>query len=83
MHQSGWNPSSYGLENHGLTQFKHAYWNLTTGEIYEHAVRRREGQIAHLGPLVVNTGQHTGRSPNDKFIVRRTLIREARLVGKG
>ncbi len=70
MHQSGWNPSSYGLENHGLTQFKHAYWNLTTGEIYEHAVRRREGQIAHLGPLVVNTGQHTGRSPNDKFIVR-------------
>ena len=70
MHQSGWNPSSYGLENHGLTQFKHAYWNLTTGEIYEHAVRRREAQIAHLGPLVVNTGQHTGRSPNDKFIVR-------------
>ena len=68
--QSGWNPSSYGLENQGLKNFNRAYWNLSAGELYEHAIRRGEGHIAHLGPLVVNTGQHTGRSPNDKFIVR-------------
>ncbi|MBO0724840.1 MAG: phosphoenolpyruvate carboxykinase [Blastocatellia bacterium] len=68
--QSGWNPSSYGLENQGLKNFNRAYWNLSAGELYEHAIRRGEGQIAHLGPLVVNTGQHTGRAPNDKFIVR-------------
>src|SRR5512145_3033812 len=68
--QSGWNPSSYSLENHGLKNFNRAYWNLSAGELYEHAVNRGEGHIAHLGPLVVNTGQHTGRSPNDKFIVR-------------
>ena len=70
MHQSGWNPSSYGLANHGIKNIKNAYWNLTTGELYEHAVKRGEGVIAHLGPLVVTTGQHTGRSPNDKFVVR-------------
>jgi len=70
MHQSGWNPSSYGLANHGIKNFKNAYWNLTTGELYEHTVKRGEGVIAHLGPLVVTTGQHTGRSPNDKFVVR-------------
>src|ERR1041385_9079763 len=70
MHQSGWNPSSHGLANHGIKNLNHAYWNLTTAELYEQTVKRNEGVIAHLGQLVVNTGQHTGRSPNDKFIVR-------------
>ena len=67
--QSGWNPSSFGLDKQGI-KTQHAYWNLSAGELYEHVMRRNEGQIAHCGPLVVNTGQHTGRSPNDKFIVR-------------
>ena len=33
-------------------------------------LRERQEQIAIAGPLVCRTGQHTGRSPNDKFIVR-------------
>jgi phosphoenolpyruvate carboxykinase (ATP) len=70
LQQSGWNPSKFGLADHGITKFNRAYWNLPTGELYEHAIRRSEGIVAHLGPLVVNTGQHTGRAPNDKFIVR-------------
>jgi phosphoenolpyruvate carboxykinase (ATP) len=68
--KSGWNPSNYDLSNHGLKNLKHSYWNLSGGELYEHSVLRGEGRLAHHGPLVVNTGQHTGRSPNDKFIVR-------------
>ncbi len=44
--------------------------NLPTAELYEDAVRRGEGLIAADGPLVVRTGKHTGRSPQDKFIVR-------------
>jgi phosphoenolpyruvate carboxykinase (ATP) len=43
---------------------------LTAAELYECAVRRGEGRIAEHGALVVSTGKHTGRSPNDKFIVR-------------
>ena len=40
------------------------------GKVYEHAIRRNEGLLAAEGPLVCRTGQHTGRSPNDKFIVK-------------
>ncbi len=70
MIEQGWGPSHCGLEAHGITNVDTVYWNLPTPALYEQAVRRREGHIAHLGPLVVRTGQHTGRSPNDKFIVR-------------
>ena len=70
MQQEGWNPSTYGVEEHGIGHARCVYWNLPSSSLYEHAVRRDEGRVAHLGPLVVNTGRYTGRSPNDKFIVR-------------
>jgi phosphoenolpyruvate carboxykinase (ATP) len=57
------------LDAHGLTNLKDVYWNLTTPALYEEALKRNEGIMAHLGPLVVRTGQFTGRSPKDKFIV--------------
>jgi phosphoenolpyruvate carboxykinase (ATP) len=44
--------------------------NLTTAPLVEHAIRNGEGVLSKDGPLVVATGQHTGRSANDKFIVR-------------
>ena len=59
-----------GLDAQGLTNLCNIYWNLNTPMLYEEVIRRREGYLAHLGPIVVRTGSHTGRSPNDKFIVR-------------
>jgi len=56
--------------------------NLPTPVLYEHVVRRGEGLIAHLGPLVVNTGKYTGRSPNDKFLVRDKITRDHIWWGK-
>ncbi len=44
--------------------------NLSSAELYEHAVRNGEGIISAHGSLVVRTGKHTGRSPRDKFIVQ-------------
>jgi phosphoenolpyruvate carboxykinase (ATP) len=59
-----------GLEAHGIRNVERVYWNLSVPALYEEAVRRHEGLISAGGPLVCRTGQHTGRSPNDKFIVR-------------
>lgn len=62
--------SDFGLENHGLTNLNCVYWNLPTEALVEEIVFRREGQIARMGPVVVNTGKHTSRAAADKFIVR-------------
>jgi phosphoenolpyruvate carboxykinase (ATP) len=58
------------LESLGLKNVREAYWNLTPPALYEEATRRGEGLLAVDGPLVVATGKHTGRSANDKFVVR-------------
>jgi phosphoenolpyruvate carboxykinase (ATP) len=59
-----------GLIAHGIESTNAVWWNLPTPALYEHAVQRREGLLAHLGPLVVRTGQYKGRSPEDRFLVR-------------
>lgn len=58
------------LDIHGLTHLGPIHWNLTLPRLIEEAVRRNEGQLAEEGPFVVSTGEHTGRSPNDKFVVK-------------
>jgi phosphoenolpyruvate carboxykinase (ATP) len=62
--------SDYGLENHGLTNLRMAYWNLPTESLYEEIAFRKEARISHMGAIVANTGKHTARSANDKFIVK-------------
>ena len=49
-----------------------AKWNLTPAALYEEAIRHGEGLMAAEGPLVCRTGEHTGRSPKDKFLVRES-----------
>ncbi|MCX7838570.1 MAG: phosphoenolpyruvate carboxykinase (ATP) [Anaerolineae bacterium] len=62
--------ADYGLENLGLTNLRQVYWNLPVEALYEEVIFRGEGRITQQGPLVVRTGQHTGRSASDKVIVR-------------
>ncbi len=57
------------LSEHGIKNTAAVYWNLSTPALYEKIIDRNEGHIAHLGPVVVRTGEFTGRSPQDKFIV--------------
>ena len=68
--------SLYGLENHGLTQLRRIYWNLPAPALYEEAIFRSEGQMAHEGPFIVDTGKHTARAASDKFVVREPSTEE-------
>jgi phosphoenolpyruvate carboxykinase (ATP) len=61
---------AHGLEALGIVRSGGVHWNLSPAVLYEEALRRGEGVLAAEGPLVARTGQHTGRSPNDKFVVR-------------
>ncbi|MFC1922865.1 phosphoenolpyruvate carboxykinase (ATP) [Chloroflexota bacterium] len=62
--------SDFGLKNHGITNLRADYWNLPVEALYEEIIFRKEGQLSHQGPIVVNTGKHTARAANDKLIVR-------------
>jgi phosphoenolpyruvate carboxykinase (ATP) len=59
-----------GVSAIGIEGAAAVHWNLSVASLYEEAVRRREGIISSEGPLVCSTAPHTGRSPNDKFIVK-------------
>ncbi len=62
--------SRHGLETVGFPTAAALHWNLAAAPLIEQALARGEGLLSEHGALVVATGPHTGRSANDKFIVR-------------
>ncbi|MEO7359969.1 MAG: phosphoenolpyruvate carboxykinase (ATP), partial [Gemmatimonadaceae bacterium] len=62
--------SAGGLKPQGLEPKGNIHWNLVAPELVEAAIRRTEGRLAEMGPFVAVTTPHTGRSPNDKFVVK-------------
>ena len=58
------------LSEHGIEPTGTVHWNPSTSKLYTDALARGEGRLAEGGPLAVDTGKHTGRSPKDKFVVR-------------
>jgi phosphoenolpyruvate carboxykinase (ATP) len=58
------------LKHLGLSNLGRVSWDLPTAALYEESIRRYEAAVSHLGPLVIRTGQYTGRLPKDKFFVR-------------
>ncbi len=68
--------SRHGLDSLGLRNLKDVYWNLGAPALSEQALARGEARLAAGGPLVALTGEHTGRSPKDKFIVEEPESRD-------
>lgn len=62
--------ADYNLSNLGVMNLRLAYWNLPMEALYEEAVFRGEGTTTVGGAFVAHTGKHTGRSANDKFVVK-------------
>src|SRR5271165_3460524 len=61
---------SRDLGEQGIPHPAVVHWGLTSAELIERAIQNREGMLSRGGALVVRTGQFTGRSPKDKYIVR-------------
>lgn len=72
MQNAGVRPSRHDLSQHGVRNLQTAYWNLGTAQLIEYSLQRHEGILASGGALVVRTGQFTGRSPKDKYVVRES-----------
>jgi phosphoenolpyruvate carboxykinase (ATP) len=70
MIENGAHNFGFGADRFGFRDLEAIHWSLGAPQLYEHALQRHEAQIAACGPLVADTGAHTGRSPKDKFVVR-------------
>jgi len=70
MNNFGLKAEKAGLESIGLQHVSAAHWNLTPAELVEECIIRGEGQLTDTGALAADTGEFTGRSPKDRFIVR-------------
>ena len=63
--------SSIGLSNTG-----NQFWNLTPAELVEDTILQGEGLLTDTGALAIDTGEFTGRSPKDRFIVEDELTKD-------
>ncbi len=68
--------SKVGLDYLGLADNENVFWNLTPSELYEQAILRNEAVLTKDYALRVLTGEFTGRSPKDKFIVDQPSIHD-------
>ena len=69
MNEYGLRPETANLKKLGLKNLSNAYWNLTPAELVEETIIRGMGVLADTGAIAIDTGEFTGRSPKDRFIV--------------
>lgn len=76
MKESGLISTMVGLDHIGITEAAQVYWNFTPAQLIEQAICNGEGQLTDTGALMCDTGEFTGRSPKDRFIVKDDRTRE-------
>jgi len=77
MNEVGLKGSKASIAEFGFKSIKKAYWNLTPSELIEHAIRNNEGHLCDNGAFAADTGEFTGRSPKDRFIVEDDITRDS------
>lgn len=75
-------PSNFGIENHGFQNTGNVYWNYASANLIEEGIKRNEIALSCDGAVIAYTGKHTGRSPNDKFIVKYPHLEDEIWWGK-
>ena len=67
--QSSSQNAAVELSHHGLEPSGSVHWNLSWEDLHSFAVDLEEARLTSDGVLLAVTGERTGRSPNDRFIV--------------
>ena len=70
------------LERLGLRDLKSVRENLSPAQLVEESIRREEARLSASGALVAETGERTGRSPADRFIIESAVTRDRIAWGK-
>jgi phosphoenolpyruvate carboxykinase (ATP) len=76
MNHYGLRAEGATLSNLGLSNVEAAYWNLTPAELVEETILRGEGMLTDTGALAIDTGEFTGRSPKDKYVVVDNITKD-------
>ncbi len=69
MNEIGLKAKDFSVSQIGLGNVEMAYWNLHPSELVEETIARGQGVLSDVGALAIDTGEFTGRSPKDKFVV--------------
>ncbi len=77
MNEFGIKAENASLKSLGLGNVASALWNLEPSQLVEETIIRGEGELANSGALAVDTGEFTGRSPKDRFIVYDDITKDA------
>lgn len=77
MKEIGIKNQTVSLESLGLQNISKAYWNLPVAELIEHSISKNQGKLTDSGAILINTGQFTGRSPEDKFTVKDEMTAQS------
>lgn len=77
MQEFGFKGQNDTLKNFNFNTSKNIYWNLSPSELIEHTISKKQGSLTDTGALAVDTGEFTGRSPKDRFIVKDDITKDA------
>lgn len=71
----GTNTKSISLNHLGIKNATIRY-QLTSNELHDETIQKGQGTVSFLGAIAVNTGEFTGRSPLDRFIVKDAATKD-------
>ena len=66
-------PTTEKILVHGIAESTHVHYQHTPEDLVQQTLDRHQGELNNTGALVINTGEFTGRSPADKFIVKDSI----------
>jgi phosphoenolpyruvate carboxykinase (ATP) len=69
MNEIGLKATNVSVADLGLSNVDTAYWNLSPNDLVNETLNLKQGVLTDVGALAVDTGEFTGRSPKDKFVV--------------